>query len=91
MKPGIYKGKKVNVPFSIPINFRLKGDNTENKNSIKSILNSDKEVLFFVDGEKTSHKVIKTISPDDIESVKVIKSKEKNKKTVVEVITKKKN
>ena len=30
MKPAIHNGKKVNVPFAIPINFKLNAE--ENKN-----------------------------------------------------------
>ncbi len=60
--------------------------------------NSDKDILFFIDGKKASKKDIKKLKPNQIESVDVSKGEssvkkygKKAKDGVINIITKKKN
>ncbi len=98
MKPGKHKGKAVNVPFSIPINFKLQ-DEKKNKNLDLIDLSStnDKSPLFIIDGKESSKVNMTDLNPDDIESINVLKDEsairkygDKGKNGVIEIITKKK-
>ena len=96
IKPGVHEGKKVNVPFSIPINFRLQGDVKEESN-LKLSEKSDKNPLIVIDGVVTYHNELSDMDPGQIQSINVLKDRhatrkygEKGKNGVIEIITKKK-
>ena len=68
MKPGKYEGKKVSVPFSIPVNFKLKANSTNKEqlqilSSMLNIVNSQKENGFLPTniGLRDSKDIIGTI------------------------------
>ncbi len=96
MKPGRHKGKNVDVPFSIPISFRLE-DDVIDLDSIKLGLSFSIDPIYFVDGQESSKEEVSTINPNDIESMSVLKGEyaltmygEKGKNGVIQIITKKK-
>ena len=95
MIPGKHKGKAVGVPYSIPITFKLQGNNSEKEVSPLG-LSFNTDPIYYIDGEESSKEQLNLILPDDIESVFVLKgeaavAKYGNKAAngVVEVITKK--
>ncbi|MFS4445321.1 TonB family protein [Maribacter sp. 2307UL18-2] len=92
MKPGRHKGKNVDVPFSIPISFRLQKE-TEGLDMMKLISN---DPVYFVDGKEVSKEELNMINPDAIESMSVLKGEaaqtvygEKGKNGVVQITLKK--
>ncbi|SIQ18359.1 M56 family metallopeptidase [Maribacter ulvicola] len=72
MTPGKYEGNAVNVPFSIPVQFKLQEDNVVNMLSEISNKN-DIDPLYYVDGRKITKLEMEAIYPDTIESVSVFK------------------
>ena len=94
MTPGKHKGKAVNVPFSIPITFRLQGKNDDL--DLDKIASTNKlEALYIIDDKESTMAALKLISPSDIESIDVLKGDaaynaygEKGKNGVVTVVTK---
>ncbi len=95
MKPGKHKGKAVNVPFSIPITFKLQGD--KNKTSLKPNSNGSNESapLVIIDGKESTLLKLNSMSTDKIESMNVFKDEaatrkygDKGKNGVIEVKTK---
>ncbi|TMM58375.1 TonB family protein [Maribacter algarum] len=102
MKPGKQKGKAVNVPFSIPVTFKLQGDtkSTDSKSLdiVKLGLGNGNDPIYFVDGKESSKEELSLMTPDDIESISVLKGEsakalygEKGKNGVIQIITKKKD
>lgn len=103
MAPGKQKGKKVDVPYSIPISFRLESSDSKSEIKDKSIelgmgLTSNDKAIFFLDGVETTMEYIQTINPDAIESVNVLKGKtaedkygEKGKNGIIEITLKQKD
>jgi bla regulator protein blaR1 len=94
MKPGKQKGKEVNVPFSIPITFKLQGESSDTK--IQKLNLNGPDPLFIVDGVEFSKKEISKVRPDNIESIRVLKDDAdvekygpRGKNGVVEISTKK--
>ncbi|SHF78107.1 outer membrane transport energization protein TonB [Mariniphaga anaerophila] len=90
--PGTNDGKPVDVSFTVPVNFVLKGRPSKVK-KVTSDLASQKP-LFVVDGQKADG--IDDILPEDIESIKVLKDAsataiygDKAKDGVIVVTTKK--
>ena len=102
--PGRQNGKVVNVKYTVPISFRLQGNekkedaaqatNTEEVKREVTII-TGKSVLFIVDGETVSLEHFKTIDPKTIDHMEVLKDKaaieqygEKGKDGVIIVTTK---
>ena len=104
MKPGRQKGKEVDVPYSIPISFRLGDDATVSNSGVKVTENgiritskTNERPIYFLDGVETTMEYVKTINPDDIESVNILKDKAaedkygaKGKNGVIEITLKQK-
>jgi TonB family protein len=97
MTPGKEKGKAVNVPFSIPISFKLQEEAINNDKKLSSY--NEIEPVYYIDGKEFSkEKAMKVLANHyDIESIFILKDKaarkkygDKGKNGVVEVITKKK-
>lgn len=107
MKPGKQKGKSVDVPFSIPISFRLDHNADETAGWKLDTTNKKEErigddtPLFMVDGNEYIKKDFidfEKSNPDSIKLVNVIKGDaaiekygERAKNGVVEVVTKEKS
>ena len=76
-EPGKQRGKEVNVAYTIPIEFKLSEvplKNTQDETVIvgfKSKVSDD--ALYMIDGKIVSHDIFKTLNPDHIERVDVIK------------------
>ena len=94
MKPGKHKGRLVNVPFSIPVTFKLR---VNKKEELRLSEVAGKEPLLILDG-KAYYGELNAIDPNTIESMYVLKGEkakekygEKAKNGVVEIITKKKD
>jgi TonB family protein len=94
MKPGKHKGRLVNVPFSIPVTFKLR---VNKKEELRLSEVAGKEPLLILDG-KVYYGELNAIDPNTIESMFVLKGEkakekygEKAKNGVVEIITKKKD
>ncbi|MFT6797576.1 MAG: bla regulator protein BlaR1 [Maribacter sp.] len=104
MKPGKHKGKEVDVPYSIPISFRLESTSTSSNLDSKVLEDGfnltspdNAKAVYIVDGVETTMKYVQTISPDAIESIAVLKGKaaedkydEKGKYGIVEITLKNK-
>ena len=103
--PGTQKGQPVNVKYTVPISFRLDGNKVEKKEEPKVINHSiirlngqdGKALMVILDGKEVSSEVLKSISPDNIESISVLKDNaatkaygEKAKDGVLIITTKKK-
>lgn len=95
MKPGMHKGKAVNVPFSIPVTFKLQEDKDEASLKLNSNDSAESGPLVIIDGKEASWLVLHAMSPDEIESMNVIKDEaatrkygDKGKNGVIEVKTK---
>ena len=74
MTPGKQLGKVVNVPFSIPIQFKLQEDNTANM--VSEISNeSEIDPLYYVDDRKITKLEMEAIDPNTIESIFILKDK----------------
>lgn len=103
MKPGVHKGEAVNVPFSIPIQFKLKLNDSfkEKSEDIKVLDNSfikkmKNPPLVLVDGTEISKEEMEKIETSTIASVNVLKDEsatekygDKGKNGVIEITLKK--
>ncbi len=96
MVPGKEKGKAVNVPYSIPITFKLQ-DEVKDADIIRLGLSSDLDPVYFVDGKESTKEKVAMLKPDDIESMSVLKGEaaekaygKKVKNGIVQITTKKK-
>lgn len=97
MTPGKQKGKAVDVPFSIPITFKLQGERIiNNTSSFFSGILYNKDALYIVDGEEFSQEQVQAMNLDDIGAMRefsdeaaIEKYGEKGKNGVIELITKK--
>jgi TonB family protein len=103
MTPGQQKGKNVNVPFSIPISFVLENDSINTvlkkrvpENGFNLSAPENIKAVYYVDGKETPINDIYKISPENLESINVLKNKmaiakygEKGRYGVVEITTKK--
>ncbi|WP_282112707.1 TonB family protein [Maribacter stanieri] len=74
MTPGKQLGKVVNVPFSIPIQFKLQDDNTTN---MVSEISNENEIdpLYYVEDRKITKLEMEAIDPNTIESIFILKDK----------------
>ena len=97
MIPGKQSDKPVNVPFSIPITFKLQIDD---KASLKTNTSNSKEAdpIVIINGKESTFEKLRAIITNDIESMNVIKDDaaikkygDKGKKGVIEVTLKKKD
>lgn len=94
VKPGVHKGEKANVSYSIPITFKLQGESLDTK--IQKLNLNGPDPLFIVDGVEFSKKELSMVRPDNIESIRVLKDAAdvvkygpRGKNGVVEISTKK--
>jgi TonB family protein len=83
--PGKQSGKAVRVKYTVPINFRLDGSKPKDDNNAKVVQAASvgnifltsgdpaKVPLVIVDGKEVPYENLKTISPDDVESINVLK------------------
>ena len=95
MTPGKHKGKAVNVPFSIPVQFQLQEDNTANMVSEISD-DAEMEPLYYVNDRKITKLEMEAIDPNTIESIFILKDQkaidkygEEGRNGVVEIRIKK--
>jgi len=76
-EPGKQRGKKVNVAYTIPIVFKLSEvplKNTQDETVVVGLKSKVSDnALYLIDGKIVSHDIFKTLNPDHIESVEVIK------------------
>ena len=91
-KPGKQRGKAVNVPYTVPVDFSL--SLSEIQQNKKYELETPLTPLYIVDGKEI--KEINSINPNNIESISVLKDKrstavygEKGKNGVILITTKK--
>ncbi|MDF4201916.1 TonB family protein [Maribacter sp. SA7] len=95
MTPGMQSGKAVNVPFSIPVQFKLQDDNIANM--VSEITNeSELEPMYYVDDIKITKLEMEAIDPNTIESIFILKDQkaidtygEEGRNGVVEIRIKK--
>ncbi|MBP7643857.1 MAG: TonB family protein [Saprospiraceae bacterium] len=75
--PGKQNGKAVNVAYTLPVKFKLEGDEKPaNMFTVKGTQGFQKdEPLFIVDGKEIPSFDIKIIDPNNIESIEVLKDK----------------
>jgi TonB family protein len=83
--PGKQSGKAVRVKYTVPINFRLDGSKPKDDNNAKVLQAASagnifltsgdpaKTPLVIVDGKEVPYENLKTIAPDDVESINVLK------------------
>ncbi len=96
MQPGVHKGKKVKVPFSIPITFKLQGKGWEP--DLTKLANMTENIpIFFVDGEASTKEIVLAMKQEEIEAIFALKGEaalkkygDKGKNGVVEITSKKK-
>ncbi len=79
MTPGKQNGKSINVPFSIPISFKLQEDDLKNKDIYES---SDTGIdpLVYIDGKKADKQRFLGLNKDEIATVNVLKGEAAIKK-----------
>lgn len=77
-EPGTQNGKPVNVKFTVPVTFKLKGDvSTQNVNKKEQSLgNNETNVIYIVDGQVAQKEEVVKLSPLTIESMTVVKNGE---------------
>jgi TonB family protein len=95
--PGTQRGKAVRVKYTLPLNFRLQGDDKKNEGVISINTPDGKQPLFIVDGKEINHEEMLQIKPADIQSIDVLKDAsataiygEKGKNGVVKITLKEK-
>ncbi|WP_405399488.1 energy transducer TonB [Maribacter sp. Asnod2-G09] len=95
MIPGKQSGKAVNVPFSIPVNFKLQEGSTVNMVSEIS-KESEVEPMYYVNDRKITKLEMEAIDPNTIESIFILKDQksidkygEEGRNGVVEIRIKK--
>ena len=96
MKPGRHEGKNVDVPFSIPISFRLQSDDGTPEKMILPL--KDPYPLVIIDGKESTREEMEKMHQDDIASINILKDKSatakygvKGKNGVVIIKSKKKD
>ncbi|MGF1559838.1 MAG: TonB family protein [Flavobacteriaceae bacterium] len=96
MESGSHDGKKVNVPYSIPVTFKLMGETNVNQKTPLSPMDPYPHVV--IDGKESTRKELEKIDPDEINSINVLKNEtaivtygSKGKNGVIEVKTKRKS
>ena len=76
--PGKYKGEDVDVYFTLPIVYRLKGDSKQAQNDYSSLKNLN--VLIVLDGKVLTKEEMKDVLAEDVAEVKVLKGDAAEKK-----------
>lgn len=96
MKPGVHKGKKVDVPFSMPISFKLQ--DTEGAIEGMNLALGAIKPLIIIDGKESTKEVLDEMNPKNIATINVLKDEsaiekygDKGNKGVVVIVTKKKD
>lgn len=91
MIPGKSKGENVNVQYSLPIAFKVEGDEM-----IDSASTLPKDPIYMLDGKEISKSELEKMTPDNIESINILtgekaieKYGEKVKNGVMEITLKK--
>ncbi len=87
MTPGMHKGKNVNVPFSIPITFKLSTDDVANQEP-KGISISNNTLnlkiedypLIMLEGKEISKEEMEEVDTSKIESINVLKNEKATEK-----------
>lgn len=98
-EPGLQRGVKVPVQFTMPVVFKLSEKPLLNPQDETVVVGFKSEIsddaLYFVDGEAASLDKVKSLNPDDIESIEVIKGEKaeeaygsEGKNGVIQVFTK---
>ena len=89
--PGIQNDEPVNVKYTVPITFRLKGEDKPASEEAKSNLeNKRKDYVVVIDGKEVDVAALSGLSPDNIESMKVEKAVDSQQKDRIIVTLKKK-
>ena len=71
--PGEQRGEKVNVKYTLPINFKL-DDNSKPQIGVTQKVGSEKQPLYILDGkEMLKDFLVNTIKPENIEKIEVLK------------------
>jgi TonB family protein len=77
--PGEQNGKKVAVYYTLPINFRLQGDDSKTGKETGNLefkgLKDGNKPLYIVDGKVVTENDFKAINPADIKQIDVLKDK----------------
>ncbi len=68
MIPGKHSGEAMNVPFSIPITFKLNGKESDNEN-IKVVFDHGKNRVYIIDGIESSKDKFESLNENNIESI----------------------
>ena len=89
--PGIQNDEPVNVKYTVPITFRLKGEDKPASEGAKSNLeNKGKDYVVVIDGKEVDVAALSGLSPDNIESMKVEKAVDSQQKDRIIITLKKK-
>jgi len=83
MMPGKHNGKNVNVKYSLPIAFKVEGDNLNNETKNNILLNSGNTKnppLYVLNGKEISKEEINKIDSKSIKTMNVLKGEEAIKK-----------
>jgi len=76
-EPGKQKGQNVNVAFTFPVAFKLThipSDNAQDETAVVGLRSKvSDDALYLIDGKVVSHDLFKSLNPDHIESVEIIK------------------
>ena len=94
MIPGKQSGEVMNVPFSIPITFKLNGKESDNEN-IKLVFDHGKNRVYIIDGIESFKDKFESLNENNIESIYILNKEasiekygEKGKNGVILVKTK---
>ncbi|WP_111706677.1 M56 family metallopeptidase [Lutibacter citreus] len=80
MKPGKHKNKFVNVKYSLPIAFKVKGKKSEKTLLDLDNMSTEDKPLFILDGKEITEEEQKNIKPDEIKRIDVLKGEAAIKK-----------
>jgi len=92
LSSGKYNGENVGVKYSLPIAFKVEGNNTNNKTNKPTTV---KKPVYFLNGKEISKEILLKIPPNDLEKINVLKGEaaikkygEKGKNGVIEATLK---
>ncbi|MDE5759677.1 MAG: TonB family protein, partial [Bacteroides sp.] len=77
-KPGRQKGEPVAVKYTVPVMFKLDGEDAESSSIGKKLLriSGEDEPLCIVDGKEVTPKIMEALKSDRIEGITVLKDKQ---------------
>ncbi|MDE5711875.1 MAG: TonB family protein [Bacteroides sp.] len=77
-KPGRQKGEPVAVKYTVPVMFKLDGEDAESSSIGKKLLriSGEDEPLYIVDGKEVTPKIMEALKSDRIEGITVLKDKQ---------------